>query len=248
VSGPASTTPARPGLIEPLATFFVATAVASAAYWVGQRLAAVGSNLHGIIAIVFLYAPAVAARIAHRPFDYRLAGLRVDPLRLNLVTIGLGVGISFPIFLGASCQQDPGRFLQWWAELFAPVCSHWLGAESASFHLPPNFLLLSVSQIVAVALPEELFFRGYLLGRFEERWPSTRTFWGAPVGKALVLSSALFAIGHVLVDFDPRRLTVFFPGLAFGWMRARTGSLLPGAIFHALCNLLSDVLYASFFR
>jgi hypothetical protein len=31
-------------------------------------------------------------------------------------------------------------------------------------------------------------------------------------------------------------------------MRARTGSVLPGALYHALCNLLSDVLHSSFFR
>jgi membrane protease YdiL (CAAX protease family) len=58
----------------------------------------------------------------------------------------------------------------------------------------------------------------------------------------------LFALGHVLVDFNPQRLAVFFPALAFGWMRARTGSLAAGAVFHALCNLLADVLHASFFR
>jgi membrane protease YdiL (CAAX protease family) len=40
---------------------------------------------------------------------------------------------------------------------------------------------------------------------------------------------------------------VFFPGLAFGWMRARTGSLAAGTAFHASCNLLSEILHASFF-
>jgi hypothetical protein len=31
-------------------------------------------------------------------------------------------------------------------------------------------------------------------------------------------------------------------------MRARTGSVAAGAVFHALCNLYSDVLHTSFFR
>ena len=99
-----------------------------------------------------------------------------------------------------------------------------------------------------VAVPEELFFRGYLYSRLEQRWPSTRRFLGAPVGRTLLVTSALFALGHVLVDFNVQRLAVFFPALVFGWMRARTGSVAAGAVFHALCNLYSDVLHTSFFR
>jgi membrane protease YdiL (CAAX protease family) len=34
----------------------------------------------------------------------------------------------------------------------------------------------------------------------------------------------------------------------FAWMRARTGSLAPAALFHALCNLYSDLLHEAFFR
>ena len=67
------------------------------------------------------------------------------------------------------------------------------------------------------------------------------------MGRALVVSAALFAVGHVLVDGNPIRLAVFFPGLVFGWMRARTGSILPGLLFHAMCNLCSEVLHRSFF-
>jgi membrane protease YdiL (CAAX protease family) len=67
------------------------------------------------------------------------------------------------------------------------------------------------------------------------------------VGWALVVSSALFAVSHVAVIPNPQRLAVFFPALLFGWMRARTGSIAAGAAFHALCNLLSDVLHTSYF-
>ena len=41
-------------------------------------------------------------------------------------------------------------------------------------------------------------------------------------------------------------LTRFFPGLVFGWMRARSGSILPGVLFHALCNLYIETLGRSF--
>ncbi|HXU01770.1 MAG TPA: CPBP family glutamic-type intramembrane protease, partial [Polyangia bacterium] len=64
---------------------------------------------------------------------------------------------------------------------------------------------------------------------------------------ALIVSSVLFAVSHVVVIPNPQRLAVFFPALLFGWMRARTGSIVPGALFHALCNILSDVLHVSYF-
>jgi membrane protease YdiL (CAAX protease family) len=85
------------------------------------------------------------------------------------------------------------------------------------------------------------------MSRFEARFPSRSRLWGAAVGWPLLLTSLLFAVGHFLVDLQPARLAVFFPALAFGWMRNRSGSVAPGALFHALCNLLSEVLHDSFF-
>lgn len=245
----------RAGLLEPLLAFFGATAVASALFWTGKFVPFVQANLHGAIAVVFLYVPALASRLSKRPFDYRAAGLRLQPIGLSLWVTLLAMAIAWPLFFAAFlafysyvCAPGAPAIAQLWAEMFAPICSRWLGVEGASFRLPPGFALLTLSQLVVVAIPEELFFRGYLLERFEARWPSTRVLFGARVGWPLLASSALFAMGHVLVDFDIQRLAVFLPGLAFGWMRARTGSIAAGALFHALCNLLSEVLHTSFFR
>jgi membrane protease YdiL (CAAX protease family) len=246
--------PVRPGLAEPLVTFFVATALASALFWTGQAVPFVRDNLHGAIAVIFLYGPSMAARWSKRPFDYHAAGLRLDPLPLNLRVTALAMGLTWPLFFvaflafyGFGCKAGAPRLVNEWMETFAPVCARWLGLDGATFRLPARFGWLALSQLVVVAVPEELFFRGYLMGRLEERWPSTRRLFGAPVGRALLVSSALFALGHLLVDFDGQRLAVFFPALAFGWMRARTGSIAAGALFHALCNLLSEVVHASFF-
>jgi membrane protease YdiL (CAAX protease family) len=239
---------------EPLATFFAATALASALFWIGQAVPLVRDNLHGAIGILFLYAPAAAARLSRRPLDYRAAGLRASPVRLSLAVAGLGIAVTWPVFIGAFllfyglvCQSHL-PLAQYWVETFAPFCGTWLGLGGARLRLPDGFVLLALSQIVVVAVPEEFFFRGYLWTRFEERFPSRRRLWGAPVGWPLLITSALFALGHVLVDFDVQRLAVFFPALVFGWMRARTGAIAAGALFHALCNLVSEVLHASFFR
>ena len=65
---------------------------------------------------------------------------------------------------------------------------------------------------------------------------------GASVGPALIVSSVIFALGHFATIRDPMRLAVFFPSLAFGWLRARTGGIGAGVAFHASCNVFSEVL------
>jgi membrane protease YdiL (CAAX protease family) len=238
------------GLREPLWAFAAATALAAALAALGAAVPFVRDNLHAPIAIIFLYAPAIAARRAGREFDYGDAGLRADPVGLNLAVLGIFAALTFPAFVG-------GFFLFYghvctipaneWTHLFGALCRHWLGPAGGHLRLPPHFLLLAFSQLVVVAIPEELFFRAYLMERLEQVWPPTRNLFGAKVGWALVASSALFALGHLLVIPNPQRLAVFFPALVFGWMRARTGSIAAGATFHALCNVVSDVLHTSYF-
>ena len=88
------------GLREPLWTFAIATALAAGLAAVGAVVPFVRDNLHAPIAIIFLYAPAIAARRAGREFDYREAGLRLDPLPLNLAVLGLFSLLTFPAFVG----------------------------------------------------------------------------------------------------------------------------------------------------
>jgi membrane protease YdiL (CAAX protease family) len=251
--GPPRQTPA--GLTEPLLTFFAATAVASALFWIGQSVAFVRDNLHGAIALVFLGAPRLASRLSGRPFDYQVAGLHVQPVRRNLAVLGAALLISWPLFFAAFLifydQACAVPVSSRWSQLFdwmAPTCARWQGLAGAELRGPPGLLLTALTQLVVVAVPEELFFRGYLQGRLEERWPPRTRILGAPVGWAVVVGSALFGLGHVLVDFDLQRMAVFVPGLVFGWMRVRAGSIAAGAAFHALCNVYSDVLHTSFFR
>jgi len=77
--------------------------------------------------------------------------------------------------------------------------------------------------------------------------PSRRRLWGAAVGWPLLVSSLLFAFGHFIIDLAPVRLGVSFAALVFGWMRNRSGSIAPAALFHARCNLLSETLHDSAF-
>ncbi len=246
---------ASKGLIEPLVTFLVATALAAALFWLAVGVGFVRDLLHGGIAVIFMLAPSYAARLSHRPFDYRAAGLGMAPLGLNLRVLGIALALTWPpffagflLYYGLLCSPDALPFLHRLAEILSPICSAYQGLAGFSLRLPPGFFMLAITQVLVVALPEEIFFRGYLMSRLEERWPSRRRLWGAPVGWSLLVCSLLFGLGHFLVDFQPGRLAVFFPALVFGWMRQRTGSLAPATVFHALCNLFSETLHESFFR
>lgn len=259
----------RPSWREPAVTFLVSIALASGLFWAGRVVPVIRNNLHAAIAVIFLYAPVVAGRLTGRRFDFHDAGLRLDPLRTNLAVLAAVVAVTFPLFVlaffqfynvvcGTGAAGDNSDLAGTAHELARRLCpgTGWqagtgaasgLAARAAQLRLPASFALLAANQVLVVALPEEMFFRGYLLGRLEEVWPPDRRLFGAPVGGALVASAALFALGHFLVDFNPARLAVFFPGLVFGWMRARTGSIAAGTAYHALCNLLADVLHTSYF-
>jgi uncharacterized protein len=109
------------------------------------------------------------------------------------------------------------------------------------FHLtwPDNLFDEVATQIVAIALPEEMFYRGYLQSALQRRWPAQRLWFGGSLGLAVLVSSAIFALGHLVTIPHPARLSVFFPSLLFGWLRSRTHGVGAGVLFHAACNLLA---------
>ena len=106
------------------------------------------------------------------------------------------------------------------------------------------FLHFLLGQLLLVALPEEIFYRGYLQSRLEQKFPKKSRFLRVDISwKALILTSTIFALGHVLTIPHPARLAVFFPSLLFGWMRAATGSIFSAVLFHVLCNLFAQVAF-----
>ena len=103
---------------------------------------------------------------------------------------------------------------------------------------------LALVQFFLVALPEEIFYRGYLQTRFDCLIGRDRTVFGVDFNwESTVLCSALFALAHLMTIPHPARLAVFFPSLLFGWMRRAYGTTLAPALFHALCNVVAQVLW-----
>jgi len=119
----------------------------------------------------------------------------------------------------------------------------WRGAVIAP-SLPARWWMMALYQVVCVGFPEEVFFRGYLQQRFDDAFGRPYRLCGASWGPGVLLADLLFAAGHLLVTGDIQRLAVFFPGLLFGWLLARTDALLAPALFHSFCNITLLTLQA----
>ncbi len=107
--------------------------------------------------------------------------------------------------------------------------------------------LLIIAQVVLVAFPEEYFYRGYLQTTLDEAVPGRLHLGPLHLSPAIVITSALFGIGHFIINFHPSRLAVFFPSLLFGWLRDRTGTIFTCVIYHAACNLLVEAATHHYF-
>ena len=226
-------------------------------------LTAIGHVGSALVAVLFLYAPVVMAARRHEDLeDYGFVALRdgtpppgalrklawyVRAMRWRDLSIaGASIGVIFPIFaLGYFAFYEVACNSSLLAHLVPRnMCTHYGGLRAV--HAPAIFTRdfgeFCLVQLVVVALPEELFFRGFLLKLLEQRFPPKRRILGGGVGLALVLSAAAFALIHLPKDGDPRALATFFPGLLFGWMRSATGSILASSVTHGCSNILIRLL------
>jgi membrane protease YdiL (CAAX protease family) len=133
-----------------------------------------------------------------------------------------GRPLDQPVYAGAAAvpQQSPLRAEHGWA---------WL-------------LWMLLGQFAAVALPEEMFFRGYVLGRLRSCLRPRHTVLGVPFGWAHVLSALLFAAVHLFAVPEAHRLLVFFPGLLFAWLAERGRTVVAAAVHHTLANATLQLL------
>jgi membrane protease YdiL (CAAX protease family) len=220
-------------------TWIVVAILVTALVQIDITLVAIGHLGSALIAVVFLYAPMIVGR--RRGEDLVDFGFVAAPIKKGLVLAGLAILIIFPIFIvgyfafyEVGCEQPFIRDL-----VPGGMCAKYIGLDRV--HAPELTWSLAefcAVQVVVVALPEELFFRGFLLGLLERRFPPKRRILGGGIGLALVISAAAFAIIHLPKDGDPRALATFFPGLLFGWMRSATGSIMASTIAHASSNIL----------
>lgn len=106
------------------------------------------------------------------------------------------------------------------------------------WHLKWQILLI---QVIMVALPEEFFFRGYIQTVLAQKFSKTFRFLGIPgltMTWAVPITSFIFAFSHSIITFQWWHFAIFFPSLAFGYLREKTDGLVAPILFHAVSNLL----------
>ncbi len=249
---PAGPLPERTGAL--LATWGAAVAGIAAARLLARAdpTGLLAANLAGVAALLFIWLPDRRLRARGEDWDaygaprHRLA----DPRAWRELARGAGQGllacaVVFPPFVGlfwlfaATLPHLPPGLAGW----LAP----YLGVPAFAFRLPDQLPLRVAVQLLVVALPEELFYRGWLQTSLARRAPGRGvTVLGARLGRGFLLTQALFALGH-LVTLQPWRIGTFVPGLLFGWLRERSGGLAAPVVAHGLSNLLLTTLERSFY-
>jgi uncharacterized protein len=195
-----------------------------------DRLVSLNGALHAFVGLVFVFLTVIVLDRRGRP--YRRYGIAPGKPLADLPFVLIAMLVCFvPIAMAAP---------PFWREVLGETFGEW------SPSCPEGYPGVALSHLVVVALPEELFYRGYLMGRLDDIFGGRIRLLGARVGWSLPLQAALFALGHFAIDFDPSRLGVFFPALAFGWMRARRGTIVAPVLFHAASNVFMEILRAGY--
>ncbi len=167
--------------------------------------------------LVFVGAPALFMGIMLTTNFARTFLLRLPNWRY------LAVACVLPLACGPLSVALQG-WLQGW--FFPPLAKPVTDAvQNLSDPSLPLWLVI-LAMAVAPGICEELAFRGFILSGFSRV---------ARPGLAIVLSALAFGISHIIPQ---QAFNAVLVGLVLGLLAMRSGSLLPGVVFHILYNSL----------
>lgn len=112
-----------------------------------------------------------------------------------------------------------------------------IGMSALAMYLTMNVDVAAVSNMVLAPISEEIFFRGYVLGRFRsnnafENVTSTLKFMCF-----VVISSIVFTFSHVFTGYTFQDIFITLPfGIAAGVLYGFTGTVLFSTVLHADLN------------
>jgi membrane protease YdiL (CAAX protease family) len=123
---------------------------------------------------------------------------------------------------------------------------HWPIIEPA-FPMPPASGQLAnwiIFQFLYIAVFEEIFFRGYLQSNIlKALGPQLTVTSDAPAKPdlnhwiAIIISSVAFTTAHMIIHSNPMAILIFLPSVIFGWLFAKTNSLIAPILFHGISNI-----------
>ena len=210
--------------------------------WLVQR-AGEAPESHGIHVHGVLLGPVAALRaaIVRRRRRRRWRG-RPDAVARALAHYGRGARVRGHAFL-----EDIGSAVVLGAITFPlfvvghHVWQGWLGRSFADVGVPADLHVVLLKNTFLIALPEELFYRGFVETRLERLWPTRRFVLGVPIGRTVVVASAMFALGHFLGEWNPARLGPFFPAFLFSLLTRRSRSITGAVCYHGMSNAFSHL-------
>ena len=173
-----------------------------------------------------------------------------------------GLGRDVPVILGIIVITFvPFWFLHdWWWTLLGVTdgsgsqlgiprgdAAVWLSNQITAD--PIVVTILSLTELIAihllgVALPEELFYRGFLQPKLCRSFNDRPLALGFVWNHGIAIAAVLFAMAHFLGEYNPARLGPFFPALLLGMLRRRSGSIAGAVVLHAAFNIYGALLFA----
>ncbi|MEL6547254.1 MAG: CPBP family intramembrane glutamic endopeptidase, partial [Myxococcota bacterium] len=213
-------------------------------------VAVIGTLALTVAAIMQLWIPLWRAQKLDRDYDF--VGLHTQGLATDLKWVAVLVLITFPPYaLAHYAYMTAGH--DWVTAAGFEELARYIPRRDFSPSFPSGerllertgwFIQMAATHALGVALPEETFYRGYLQPRLESKWAPRRAIFGVRLGVAALIATFLFALGHVLGEWNPLRMGPFIPGLVFAWQRNASGSVIGAISYHALCNILGEVLFS----
>ena len=204
-----------------------------------------GATWEDFTAVVLIWLP-VEFRWMYRLFPY-------PPQLTHTLTILLALGTAVAAFvllrrlegIGYAAEWRPGFAWQFafnfvaFAAIAIPLGMkmHFL-AWAPSLSRTRSLPMVAVGILFFTAWPEEFLFRGLLQNLFSKVFNNR---WAG-----LVVASLIFGLSHIIHAPYPNWkyvLLATIAGLFYGHAWMKTGSLLPGALIHALVDVSWHILF-----
>jgi membrane protease YdiL (CAAX protease family) len=145
-------------------------------------------------------------------------------VRCRIADVGLAVAACVGAYLVTAALQSAGG--PWpWSSAVAILKA--MGSDDGRLATagPAMAAIITIRTTLLAAVGEEMLFRGVLYTWLRQRFPAAA---------AIPVSAAAHAAIHGFPAILP---LAFVMGLGFGWVRERSGSIVPTIVVHALHNV-----------
>ena len=221
--------------------FLLFTVLLSLLYHLATINSLLYNHLTELFAIIFLFSPFLFFK-AVKEHDFTDFGFSFSAilkgLLISVIILG-GYIIAHYFWFKTACTAGSLPTL-------GRSCSHYKGSFLWPLGVSSTLNLLAV-HLIAVAMPEEFFYRGFLMPLILKSKSLKKYSLLKRYTYAIILQALFFGLGHFLVDGNPMRLAVIFPALLFGTVAIWSRSITSTIIIHGLANFISEILEKGWF-